>query len=154
MKRTVPRVRILREIVRNADMPHLRMQHSVNHLAIHDGAPADTSPHRQINEVGNPPPCTPTRLSRGGSVDVGIEAHGNIESARYLACQIELLPARLRGGCDETESRRVRPQIDGTERSDPYGAHRRPATLAKKCKHLPERFLWRRSRKRREFQVV
>src|SRR5690349_24994589 len=77
------RIRIFERIVRNSQVTHLGMHQPVSKLAIHHRAAADPSPDGQIYEVRQTSSSSPPRLTKLGSVRVGIKHHGDIESLRH-----------------------------------------------------------------------
>src|SRR5215469_7172509 len=153
MKRTVPGIRIFHEIMRDPNVPHLGMQHSMTDLSIHDRAPANSRAHGQVDKVRNSTARAPSRLAGGRRIDVGIKAHRNVEPARDLSRQIKLLPSGLRCRRDESKCRRIGAQINRTKGADAHRTRLRFA-LAEKRQHFCDRLLRRRGRKRGQFQVV
>ena len=75
MIRAVTGERILGEIVRQADMPHLRVHQAVDQLAVNDRTASNASTNCEINEIPNILRSAPTRFSKRCRVHVGIEGN-------------------------------------------------------------------------------
>jgi hypothetical protein len=91
------------QIVRNADVAHLRMEQSVDHFSIHQCSAADPGAHSEVENIRNTAPCAPTRFAGSSGVDVGVEADRYVEFALQGSGQIEILPVGLGCGRDKAE---------------------------------------------------
>src|SRR5579864_3339488 len=106
MVRTSSRVGIFREVVWDAYVTHLRVQHAMNELAIYHGSAADARAHGEINEIRDPAPRSPTGFAGCGRVDVRIESNGDFQGAVQTPSQVALLPFDLGSRSDISERRR------------------------------------------------
>ena len=79
MERARPGERVGRAVVRDAHVPHLRMDQAVHHPSVHEPTAADPGAHGEIDEVVEPLRRAPSALAQGGGVDVGVEAHRDAE---------------------------------------------------------------------------
>jgi hypothetical protein len=67
--------RILGEIVRQADMPHLRMHQAMDQFAVNDRTASNAGTNCEINEIPNIVRSAPTRFSKRCRIHVGIESN-------------------------------------------------------------------------------
>lgn len=77
MEGTVTRKRIGGRVVRDADVPHFRVDQTVDKLTVHDCAPSDSGADGEINTVSETSGSPPARFGQSGSIHVSIEADRN-----------------------------------------------------------------------------
>ena len=95
--------------------PVSRMHQAVNQFSVHYGAAANSRAHGEVNEIRDPSRRAPTHLRQSRRVHVRIEAHRHIQRAPQRPRQIVVLPFQFWGGCDVSESGRIRMEIYRTK---------------------------------------
>ncbi len=104
--RATPLKRIHRTIVRDPNMPHLRMRRTVNHVASRDGAATDAGSDSQIKRIRHIPRRAPASLSQRRRIHIGIESNGNPKGRANRSRQVKITPRNLRCGCYVAPCRR------------------------------------------------
>ncbi len=125
--RAIAGERIVREVMRDADVSHLGMETPAKQPAIHHGASADPGADSDIDEVGDSARRTPAVFRQGGCIDVGIERDRYAQRTADRSGKIEIPPAWFWRGRNVAERRRFPVRIDGPEGRDPDGRNRRPS---------------------------
>jgi len=155
MKWTAPRKRIGSPIVRQPDMAHFRVRHTVHRAAVDDGAASDPGTDRQVEETRNTLCRAPARFRQRSRVDIGIEADRDSERRANRSRQIGIWPASLRRRSNVTIVWRRGFKVDRPERTDPHCRQTTCASFAAQKLHCGVyRCSGGRRRNPRQFQIV
>ena len=115
VERARARERIRLEIVRDAHVPHLRVDEPVHQPAVHHAATADPRADGQVNERVESLRRAPAPLTERRGVDVGVDADFDAERVSDGAGDIHVRPPRLRCGGDESIRGGIRSQVERAE---------------------------------------
>src|SRR5579863_6769408 len=129
-------------------MTHLWVQGAVHEVAFDQSASADSRSDRNVNESVEPLGRSPQPLAQGGTVNVRVETHRDIEGAPHGSHQIDVLPGKLGCGCYVSVLGRRAVHVDRSKRRDPDGV--KSLTLsrgAEKLKYTTDGFYGRRGGK-------
>ncbi len=132
MERADPGEGIPPRVVRDADVPHLRMEHAVEKPPVNHRAAPDPGAHREINKRLQPLCCPPTALSKSGRVHIRFQVNRDAEGLLKRFHQVRAGPSRLGGSGDRSKGGRIRVQIQGAESADPDGLKLGPEALEKR----------------------
>ena len=119
------------------DVTALGMDHAVVGLAVDDDANTDAGANGDVDAVLHVLGAAPGSFAKSGSVDVGVEAHGNSQSLLKLSDNGIVVPGQLGGRGDITISRRIAVQVHRAKAANAQGAD---ALIAEERDHFRHGF--------------
>src|SRR5205085_11986730 len=97
MKGTAAGIRITRQIMRNANVSHLRMHQAMQNPTVDNRASADPCSHREVERIREVLCRAPARLPKSRCINIGIKTDWHRKGVPHSSRKIVVLPTRL--GC-------------------------------------------------------